>query len=102
MEIFLKDHKGETIAQVIDQVRTFIAENQNLMKKAVMKPAGGLGGAELADHVVQRGEVDAERGLAGRHRQGHGEVGLADAGRSLQQDRFLAADPGARRQRLDP
>ena len=52
VRIFLKDHKGETIAQVIDRVRTFISKNENLMEKAVMKPAGGLGGILAAANEV--------------------------------------------------
>lgn len=52
VRIFLKDHKGETISQVIEQVRTFISENQDLMKNAVMKPAGGLGGILAAANEV--------------------------------------------------
>lgn len=52
VRIFLKDHKGETISQVIERVRTFIKENANLMEKAVMKPAGGLGGILAAANEV--------------------------------------------------
>jgi predicted RND superfamily exporter protein len=52
VRIFLKDHKGETIGEVIERVKIFIAENENLMKKAVMKPAGGLGGILAAANEV--------------------------------------------------
>ena len=54
--------------------------------------ADGVGGLELADHVVEGGEVDAVAGPAGRDRQGDGEVGLADAGRAEQRRVGLALD----------
>jgi hypothetical protein len=47
---------------------------------------GGLGGAELADAVVQRGEVDRVAGLAGRDSQRDRDVGLAGARWSEQRD----------------
>ena len=52
VRIFLKDHKGETISQVIEQVRAFISENADMMQKAVMRPAGGLGGILAAANEV--------------------------------------------------
>ena len=45
-----------------------------------VEPSGGLGGPELADHVVQGGEVDREPGLAGCDRERDRDHGLADAG----------------------
>ncbi len=52
VRIYLKDHKGETLDQVINRVRTFIAENKGMMEKAVMRPAGGLGGILAAANEV--------------------------------------------------
>ena len=50
------------------------------------EPADRVGGFEVADHVVEGGEVDGEPGPAGRDGQGHGDVGLADAGWAEQRD----------------
>ena len=52
VRVFLKDHKGETLTQVITRVRNFIAENADMMSHAVMKPAGGLGGILAAANEV--------------------------------------------------
>lgn len=52
VRIFLKDHKGETISQVIQRIRTFIAGHGHMMEKAEMKPAGGLGGILAAANEV--------------------------------------------------
>lgn len=52
VRIFLKDHKGETLAKVIERVRAFIRENAGIMKTAVMMPAGGLGGILAAANEV--------------------------------------------------
>ncbi len=55
VRIFLKDHKGETLTQVIERVRTFIKEHAGMMKKAVMKPAGGLGGIlAAANEIIEK------------------------------------------------
>ena len=51
-----------------------------------IEPAGGFGGAEPANQVVQGSEVDGEPGLAGRDGEGDGEHGFADAGRPEQCD----------------
>ena len=40
----------------------------------------------MADHVVEGGEVDGEAGSAGGDREGHGDVGLADAGWAEESD----------------
>jgi len=57
-----------------------------------VEPAGGLGGAEPADQVVEGGEVDGEPGLAGPDGERDGEHGFADAGPSKQGDVGLGAD----------
>ncbi len=51
-----------------------------------VEPAGGLGDLELADHVVEAGEVDGVAGLAGRDGQRRREVGLADSWWSQERD----------------
>ena len=43
--------------------------------------AGGVGSPQLADHVVQGGEVDRFAGRAGGDGQGAGQVRLAGAGK---------------------
>jgi predicted RND superfamily exporter protein len=52
VRIYLKDHKGETLDEVINHVRTFISENAEMMEKAEMKPAGGLGGILAAANEI--------------------------------------------------
>ncbi|MFC1494312.1 RND family transporter [Thermodesulfobacteriota bacterium] len=52
VRIFLKDHKGDTLAKVIDRIKTFVIENKDSMGNAVMKPAGGLGGILAAANEV--------------------------------------------------
>jgi hypothetical protein len=52
VRIYLKDHKGETLDEVINRVRTFISENEGMMEKAKMRPAGGLGGILAAANEV--------------------------------------------------
>jgi hypothetical protein len=55
----------------------------------LLQLAGGVGGGEVLDQVVEGGEVDGEAALAGLDAEGDREVGLADAGRSEQQDVLL-------------
>ena len=50
----------------------------------VGQPAGGLGGLEVADHVVEAGEVDRVAGPAGRDRERDGDVRLAHSRRAEQ------------------
>jgi predicted RND superfamily exporter protein len=52
VRIFLKDHKGDTLVDVIDRIKTFVAENKDTMGNTVMKPAGGLGGILVAANEV--------------------------------------------------
>jgi hypothetical protein len=52
VRIFLKDHKGQTLAEVIERIRSYISENKENMRNAVMKPAGGLGGILAAANEV--------------------------------------------------
>lgn len=52
VRIFLKDHRGDTISEVIERIQKFISENQDKMGSAVMKPAGGLGGILAAANEV--------------------------------------------------
>ena len=66
-----------------------------------VEPAGGLGGAESADQVVEGGEVDGESGLAGGDGERDGEHGFADAGRSEQSHVGLGFDELQRGEILD-
>ena len=52
VRIFLKDHKGDTLAEVIDRIKNYISKNKDSMGSAVMKPAGGLGGILVAANEV--------------------------------------------------
>lgn len=52
VRIFLKDHRGDTLVEVIDRIKKFISENKDSMSNAVMKPAGGLGGILVAANEV--------------------------------------------------
>jgi hypothetical protein len=56
------------------------------------QPADGVGGFELADHVIEGGEVDGVADSAGRDGQGDGDVRLADPGRAQQRRVGLALD----------
>jgi hypothetical protein len=54
VRLFLKDHQGSTLTEVLDRVNKFIHDNSNLMQHAVIKPAGGLGGIlAAANHVIE-------------------------------------------------
>ena len=57
-----------------------------------VEASGRFGGAQLADQVVEGGEVDGEPGLAGGDGQGHGDHGFPDSWRSEERDVGLGAD----------
>lgn len=67
----------------------------------VEQASGRLGGFEVADHVVEAGEVDRVACPAGRDGQGDGDVRLADTGRPEQSDVGLLLDEGQGGQVLD-
>jgi predicted RND superfamily exporter protein len=52
VRLFLKNHQGDLLEEVINRVRDFIKNNPNLMENAVAKPAGGLGGILAAANEV--------------------------------------------------
>ena len=52
MRLYLKNHEGSTLKEVINRVENFIKDNPDLMEHAVMKPAGGLGGILAAANEV--------------------------------------------------
>jgi len=52
VRLFLKNHEGETLTEVIDTVKNFIHNNPRLMENAEAKPAGGLGGILAAANEV--------------------------------------------------
>jgi len=52
VRLFLKNHKGELLDEVINRVKNFVNSNPNLMRDAVAKPAGGLGGLLAAANEV--------------------------------------------------
>ena len=89
----LEDHVG--FGPVQRQVADFVDHQDGGPQVGLelpVEPAGGLGGAELADQVVEGGEVDRVAGLAGGDGQRDGEHGLADAGRAEQGDVGLGVD----------
>ena len=62
----LEDHVG--FGPVQWQVADFVTDQDRGSEVGLqlpVEPAGGFGGAEPADQVVQGGEVDGEPGLAG-------------------------------------
>lgn len=52
VKLYLKNHKGNVLEEVIGRVNGFISENPELMENAVAKPAGGLGGILAAANEV--------------------------------------------------
>jgi hypothetical protein len=52
VKLFLKNHEGPVLSEVINRVNHFIKENPRLMENAVPKPAGGLGGILAAANQV--------------------------------------------------
>jgi hypothetical protein len=61
----------------------------------------GFGGGEVADHVVEAGEIDRVAGPAGRDGEGDGDVGVADPGRSEQGGVRFGLDEGEGGEVLD-
>jgi uncharacterized protein len=52
VKLFLKNHEGPVLNEVINRVNRFIKDNPKLMENAVPKPAGGLGGILAAANQV--------------------------------------------------
>ena len=52
VKLYLKNHQGPVLEEVINRVNRFIRENPKLMENAVPKPAGGLGGILAAANKV--------------------------------------------------
>lgn len=52
VKLYLKNHEGEVLEEVIKRVNRFIEENPELMENAVPRPAGGLGGILAAANQV--------------------------------------------------
>lgn len=52
VRLYLKNHEGSLLDEVINRVTDFIKNNPNLMENAVPKPAGGLGGILAAANEV--------------------------------------------------
>ncbi|MBI5585242.1 MAG: MMPL family transporter, partial [Deltaproteobacteria bacterium] len=52
VKLYLKNHEGPVLEEVINRVNRFIRENPQLMENAVPKPAGGLGGILAAANQV--------------------------------------------------
>ena len=54
VKLFLKNHEGPVLQEVINRVNRFTQDNPKLMENAVPKPAGGLGGIlAAANEVIQ-------------------------------------------------
>jgi predicted RND superfamily exporter protein len=52
VKLYLKNHEGPVLEEVINRVNRFIRENPQLMENAVPRPAGGLGGILAAANQV--------------------------------------------------
>jgi predicted RND superfamily exporter protein len=52
VRLYLKNHEGSLLREVINRVENFIMNNPKLMENAVAKPAGGLGGILAAANEV--------------------------------------------------
>jgi predicted RND superfamily exporter protein len=52
VRLYLKNHEGALLNEVINRVRNFIQSNPHLMENAEAKPAGGLGGILAAANEV--------------------------------------------------
>ena len=52
VRLYLKNHEGALLEEVIIRIKNFIQNNPKLMKNAVAKPAGGLGGILAAANEV--------------------------------------------------
>ncbi len=54
VKLYLRNHEGPVLNEVISRVTNFVKENPGLMKHADPKPAGGLGGIlAAANHVIE-------------------------------------------------
>jgi uncharacterized protein len=54
VRLYLKNHEGRLLDEVITRVNTFIKDNPRLMENAVAEPAGGLGGIlSAANRVIK-------------------------------------------------
>ncbi|MGC1404613.1 MAG: MMPL family transporter, partial [Thermodesulfobacteriota bacterium] len=58
VKLYLKNHEGPVLDEVIHRVTDFIKNNPKLMANAVPKPAGGLGGILAAANEVIRTKND--------------------------------------------
>ena len=52
VRLYLKNHEGALLEEVIGRIKDFIKNNPKLMENAVAKPAGGLGGILAAANEV--------------------------------------------------
>ena len=56
VRLYLKNHEGALLKEVINRIKDFIKNNPKLMENAVPKPAGGLGGIlAAANEVIAQG-----------------------------------------------
>jgi predicted RND superfamily exporter protein len=52
VRLYLKNHEGSLLTEVINRVENFVKNNPKLMENAIAKPAGGLGGILAAANEV--------------------------------------------------
>jgi predicted RND superfamily exporter protein len=52
VRLYLRNHEGPVLTEVIDRVTGFIKDNPTIMQNATAKPAGGLGGILAAANQV--------------------------------------------------
>jgi uncharacterized protein len=58
VRLYLKNHEGSTLKEVIARAERFIGDNRSLMGNAMARPAGGLGGILAAANEVIRVKND--------------------------------------------
>jgi uncharacterized protein len=58
VRLYLKNHEGKTLTEVIERVRAFMRDNPKLMENAIARPAGGLGGILAAANETIRTRND--------------------------------------------
>jgi len=58
VKLYLKNHEGKLLEEVVSNINSFMKENPKLLVNAEMKPAGGLGGILAAANEVIKSRND--------------------------------------------
>lgn len=66
LRLFLRDHRGETLKNVISEVNTWVADPENVVEHAIFRPAGGLGGIlAAANELIEKANLILVLGILG-------------------------------------